>query len=144
MVFIEAAANAMAVVALESAGVTALDELLPQAGVERVPKANSTLEERALGYARLLVSWSSDRMLARRRAFANLRAAQTGPISIQQRNRALATVYERARERRTRGLELADLALDVKPRVARWSSDRLVALEVRAMAARGGRTICYF
>jgi glycosyltransferase involved in cell wall biosynthesis len=125
MVFSEAAAAGMAVVASAGQGLAHLAELLPATGVVAVdrdhgsPRGHEDAFVAALGG--LVAADASDRAperwrRARRMGLANHRAAVVGPLSIRHRDEILHRVYDGAAPREA-GLPLTIDALDL---CARW------------------------
>jgi glycosyltransferase involved in cell wall biosynthesis len=94
MVFMEAAAAGVAVVASESAGLPQLPELLPAAGVKRVDREHGDATDQARRFEAALETFLRSWTQTRASGLRNHRWALHGPISVAQRNDAFASVYE--------------------------------------------------
>ena len=121
MVFIEAAAAGLAVVASEGPGLTHLHELLPSRGVTSVDRRRGSPIECERRFEAildaLLCSWAR----ARAMGLCNHRRALDGPISVPRRNEALASVYDATLRRPgTQPMRVEDLV----PRQT-WMSTRM-------------------
>jgi glycosyltransferase involved in cell wall biosynthesis len=111
MVFVEAAAAGLAVIASEGPGLPQLHELLPSDGVKSVNRGRGSHIEHVRSFEAALEdclrSWGRTRVIGLR----NHRWARRGAISVLQRNDALASVYESTLRRQ--GMDplcVADLA----------------------------------
>jgi glycosyl transferase family 1 len=145
MVFIEAAAAGLAVVASEGPGLAHLHELLPSRGAMSVDRGRGSPIECERRFAAifdaLLCSWTRARVMG----LSNHRRALDGPISVRRRNEALASVYDATLRRSgSQSLCVEDLA----PRRT-WVSSRIGDRRLRRMidnasrsSARTSFTIC--
>lgn len=93
MVFIEAAAAGLAVVASYGPGLLHLTELLPPRGARSVDRSRGTRRDQERDFERLLATLLRQPAEARQMARTNYRNAVDGPISLHQRNDMLATIY---------------------------------------------------
>jgi glycosyltransferase involved in cell wall biosynthesis len=133
MVFVEAAAAGLAVVASEGPGLPQLHELFPPGGVRSVDRGHGSRIEHERGFEAaleaLLRSWSRTRAIGLR----NHRWAREGSISVLQRNEAFASVYESTLRRRgTLPLNIADLTAG-----RTWTSSPIGARRLRHMIHDG-------
>jgi hypothetical protein len=133
MVFVEAAAAGLAVVASKGPGLPQLHELLPSDGVRSVDRGrggqidHDRRFEAAL--AACLRSWGRTRALG----LCNHRWARNGAISVLQRNEALASVYESTLRRQgTKPLCIGDLAAGRS-----WTSSAIGARRLQNMINDG-------
>jgi glycosyltransferase involved in cell wall biosynthesis len=97
MVFIEAAAAGLAVVASRSTGLAHLAELLPPRGVFAVDREHGSAGEHEERFTRALIRLLGQSQRARRMGLANHRQALEGPISLHRRNGVLAALYGETR-----------------------------------------------
>lgn len=125
MVFLEAAAAGMAVVASQGPRLPHLGELLDTRGFIGVGRS-ADLRKDENGFSRALASLIKDAARARGLGLANHRAAREGVSSVTRRNRAWREVYDQACECKAGGV-LTARALEVSagPTLARLSSQRL-------------------
>jgi hypothetical protein len=133
MVFVEAAAAGLAVVASEGPGLPQLHELLPSAGVRSVDrgKGNQIEHDRRFEAAleACLRSWGRTRAMG----LCNHRWARDGAISVLQRNEAFASVYDSTLRREgTTPLCVADLVA-----ARSWTSSPIAAPRLLNMIADG-------
>ena len=133
MVFVEAAAAGLAVVASEGPGLPQLHELFPPGGVRSVDRGHGTQIEHERRFEAalemLLRSWGRTRAIGLR----NHRWAREGSISVRQRNEAFASVYESTLRRRgTQPLHVADLTAGRS-----WTASSIGARRLRNMIHDG-------
>jgi hypothetical protein len=144
MVFIEAAAAGLAVVASEGPGLPHLHELLPPRGVTGVDRRRGSPTEHELRFEAsldaLLRSWARTRAMG----LCNHRRASDGPISVARRNEAIASVYEATLRRPgAQPLCVEDLAVRESWMSTRIGTRRLLSLVVNGFrsSARTSLTI---
>jgi glycosyltransferase involved in cell wall biosynthesis len=136
MVFIEAAAAGVAVVASEGPGLPQLRELLPPAGFKSVDRGRGGLSEHERCFESALETFLRSWKRTRASGLRNYRWALTGPISVAQRNDALRSVYESALERPPmQPLCVRDLVAGRK-----WTSSVIDDWRLRSMIDAGWST----
>src|SRR6185312_8875583 len=133
MVFLEAAAAGLAVIASEGPGLPQLSELFSSAGVRSVDRVsgNQIEHERRFEAAleACLRSWARTRAIG----FRNHRRARDGAISVLQRNEALASIYESTlRHQGTTPLHVTDLVAE-----RNWTSSRIGARRLLNIVSDG-------
>lgn len=135
MVFVEAAAAGLAIIASEGSGLPQLHELLPSRGVTSVDRDRGGPIEHERRFEAALDALLRSRARARAMGLRNHRWACAGPISITQRNEALASVYEATLRRRgARPLRIEDLTAGRS-----WTADRIDAHRLLSMVEEGRR-----
>jgi glycosyltransferase involved in cell wall biosynthesis len=142
MVFLEAAAAGMAVIASEGPRLPHLPELLDAGGFIAVDRSAGTARAQQRAFVRALDGLAVDRSRALAMGRANLRGARRGATSIAKRNEAWRAVYDDARAQ-VGGAALAprDMVLHAGRAAARMSSARLArAIEEQLAATPGERT----
>ena len=126
MVFLEAAAAGLAVIASEGPRLPHLPELLDPRGYIAVNRSVGTAGAQQGAFVRALQTLARDRARARSMGLANLRHTSHGASSLTRRNRAWRQVYDEARDGAGRAvLTERHMVLAAGPDVARMSSDRL-------------------
>jgi glycosyltransferase involved in cell wall biosynthesis len=142
MVFLEAAAAGLAVIASEGPRLPHLPELLDPRGYIAVNRSVGTAGAQQGAFVRALQTLARDRTRARSMGLANLRHTSHGASSLTRRNRAWRQVYDEARDGAGRAvLTERHMVLAAGPDVARMSSDRLSrAIEQHLAATPGERT----
>jgi len=142
MVFLEAAAAGMAVIASAGPRLPHLPELLDARGYLAVDRSRGSAREQQRGFVDALDALAADRLRAHAMGRANLQNARRGANSLARRNRAWREVYDDARASPNRALLAAsDMALAAGRAVARLSSARLSrVIEDHLAAAPGERT----
>ena len=133
MVLLEAAAAGLAVVASDGPGLPQLQELLPSGGVSGVDRRRGGPIDHERRFEAALDALLRSRARGRVMGLCNHRRALDGPISVRQRNEALASVYE-ATLRRTgiQPLGVEDLAAGQS-----WTSSPIGARRLRNMIHDG-------
>jgi glycosyltransferase involved in cell wall biosynthesis len=142
MVFLEAAAAGMAVIASRGPRLPHLGELLDDRGYIAVDRSTGTARAGQREFVRALDALVGDRGRAQAMGRANLLGARRGANSLALRNRAWRRVYDHARSDRG-GVVLAerDMVLAAGRAAARMSSARLArAIEDHLAATPGERT----
>jgi glycosyltransferase involved in cell wall biosynthesis len=142
MVFLEAAAAGMAMIASEGPRLPHLPELLDRGGYIAVDRAAGSARAQRREFVRALDSLAVDRLRAQAMGRANLLRARRGANSLARRNRAWREVYDEARTGAS-GAALAerDMALFAGSPAMRMSSARLSrAIEDHLAATPGERT----
>lgn len=134
MVFAEAAANGLAIVARQGIGTGHLEELLCGSScLVDAPDDGAASEEQFLHALSTLVA---EPELGQELAQSAYAFAVDGHLSIAQRNAALAELYRRAAEASGPSLSLEDLPLPSSSRTQHATSTEVMDLEVRALAGR--------
>ena len=133
MVFVEAAAAGLAVVASQGPGLPQLHELFPPGGASSVDRGRGSPKDHERRFEAALEtfirSWDRTRAIG----LANHQWSRTGAISVRQRNEALASVYESTLRRQgTQPLCIADLA-DARS----WATSSIAGPQLRKMIDEG-------
>lgn len=97
MVFLEAAAAGMAVIASEGPRLAHLPELLDERGYTAVDRSTGTARAQQRGFVKALDALAADHSLAQAMGRANLQNSCRGANSLARRNRAWREVYDEAR-----------------------------------------------
>jgi glycosyltransferase involved in cell wall biosynthesis len=142
MVFLEAAAAGMAVIASEGPRLPHLPELLDEGGFIAVDRSAGTARAQQRAFVQALDGLAVDRPRAQAMGRANLQGARRGANSLAKRNEAWRAVYDDARAG-VGGAVLAprDMALYAGRAAARMSSARLArVIEEHLAATPGERT----
>lgn len=135
MVFLEAAANGLAVVAAKGRGLAHLAEILGAEQAQLVDRDQVPPEAEEAHFEILLSELLEDPASARRLARANHQQASTGRFSLRQRNRQLGELYTAAAEEpAASGFELAMLPQFGERQVLELDSGRLIANRERFFA----------
>ena len=138
MVFLEAAAAGMAVVASEGAGTAQLAEIVNPAGVALVQRDTGCDREHENRFVSALERLTHDRATPYAMGRANHDWAMSGRTSVETRDRALTEVYGAALARPARRpLAIGSVCFTGSPRVASMTSDKVVSDEVAYYAATG-------
>lgn len=127
MVFLEAAASGLAIIASAGRGIAHIHEIVNPAGVRLVNRDSGTIAEHEACFRRHLETTISAVAVARRMALANHYAAMHGPASLKRRNETLQAVYEQAIGRRAgTSLSLEYVRLTRAMRVSSVSGDDIL------------------
>lgn len=131
IIFIEAMAAGLAVVAARGDRMDYVDELFSTGGALLVDRASTSADEEEAAFGALLHDVIRNEGLAKRLALRNYAVMSEGEYSIARRNDVLAGLYAKADRERVQPLTLADL-----PHVRKDRIRRMPSLDVSADEAR--------